>query len=246
MRHTEGKVGLHVTAGVNPSENNANVVLADLQEGFLDQVSSEYGVKIILKGRAEEQAETGKDMRLGALIGLTLIYIILAWVFGSYSWPVAVILAIPLGISGAILGHWLLGLNLTMLSLFGFFGLSGIVINDAIILVTFYRELRKEGLPIKQAIVDASCLRLRAVMLTSLTTVAGLLPLLFETSLQAQFLIPMAVSISFGLAYATVLILFVIPTLISLIEEWREKLGKAPVGSSPVSSPQSTQKEMQT
>ena len=166
-------------------------------------------------------------MMLGAAIGFTLIYIILAWVFGSYSWPVAVLLAIPLGISGAILGHWLLGIDLTMLSWFGFFGLSGIVINDAIILVTFYRELREQGQPAKQAIVDASCLRLRAVMLTSLTTVAGLLPLLFETSLQAQFLIPMAVSISFGLAYATILILFVIPALISLIEEFKERKAKA-------------------
>ncbi|MFT6030356.1 MAG: multidrug efflux pump subunit AcrB [Oleiphilaceae bacterium] len=223
VRHTEGKLGLHITASVNTEENNANEVVAELNEGFLQALSSEYGIKVELKGRAEEQAQTGKDMALGAMIGFTLIYIILAWVFGSYSWPVAVLLAIPLGISGAILGHWLLDLNLTMLSWFGFFGLSGIVINDAIILVTFYRELREQGQPAKQAIVDASCQRLRAVMLTSLTTVAGLLPLLFETSLQAQFLIPMAVSISFGLAYATVLILFVIPALISLIEERADK-----------------------
>jgi multidrug efflux pump subunit AcrB len=219
VRHTEGKLGLHITASVNHEENNANAVVAELNEGFLDQLSTDYGIKIELKGRAEEQVQTGKDMTLGAMIGLTLIYIILAWVFGSYSWPLAVLIAIPLGISGAILGHWLLGLDLTMLSWFGFFGLSGVVINDAIILVTFYRELREQGQPAKQAIVDASCQRLRAVMLTSLTTIAGLLPLLFETSLQAQFLIPMAVSISFGLAYATVLILFVIPALISLIEE---------------------------
>ena len=113
-----------------------------------------------------------------------------------------------------------------MLSWFGFFGLSGIVINDAIILVTFYRELRQQGQPAKQAIVDASCQRLRAVLLTSLTTIAGLLPLLFETSLQAQFLIPMAVSISFGLAYATVLILFVIPAILSIIEEHADKKAK--------------------
>ena len=225
VRHTEGKLGLHITASVNTEENNANEVVAELNEGFLQALSSEYAIKIELKGRAEEQAQTGKDMGLGAMIGFTLIYIILAWVFGSYSWPVAVLIAIPLGISGAILGHWLLDLNLTMLSWFGFFGLSGIVINDAIILVTFYRELREQGQPAKQAIVDASCQRLRAVLLTSLTTVAGLLPLLFETSLQAQFLIPMAVSISFGLAYATVLILFVIPALISLIEERTEKQG---------------------
>ncbi|MFT6122972.1 MAG: multidrug efflux pump subunit AcrB [Oleiphilaceae bacterium] len=223
VRHTEGTLGLHVTASVNPGENNANVIVAELSETFLPELSTEFGLKIDLKGRAEEQAQTGKDMMLGASIGFTLIYIILAWVFGSYSWPFAVLLTIPLGVSGAILGHWVLGLNLTMLSWFGFFGLSGIVINDAIILVTFYRELREQGMPIKQAIIEASCQRLRAVLLTSLTTIAGLLPLLFETSLQAQFLIPMAVSISFGLAYATILILFVIPALISLIEERAEK-----------------------
>ncbi len=223
VRHTEGKLGLHITAGVNPAENNANVIVAELSESFLPALSSEFGIKVELKGRAEEQAKTGKEMLLGAAIGLTLIYIILAWVFGSYSWPLAVMLAIPLGVSGAILGHWLLGLDLTMLSWFGFFGLSGIVINDSIILATFYRDLREQGQPIKQAIVDASCLRLRAVLLTSLTTIAGLTPLLFETSLQAQFLIPMAVTISFGLAYATVLILFVMPALLSLIEGLKAK-----------------------
>jgi multidrug efflux pump subunit AcrB len=199
------------------------VVLDDINERFLPELAARYGLNYELKGRAEEQRKTGSEMMLGASIGFTLIYIILAWVFGSYSWPLAVILAIPLGISGAILGHWALGLNLTMLSWFGFFGLSGIVINDAIILVTFYRELREQGQAIHEAIVNATCLRLRAVLLTSLTTIAGLLPLLFETSLQAQFLIPMAVSISFGLAYATVLILFVIPALVSKIEEMREK-----------------------
>jgi len=223
IRHTDGKLGLHVTAGVNSNENNANEIVAELNDAFLPSISHKFGVKVNLKGRSEEQAQTGKDMVLGAGIGLMLIFIILAWVFGSYTWPFAVLLAIPLGISGAIIGHWTLGLDLTMLSWFGFFGLSGIVINDAIILVTFYQDLRKEGQDAKQAIVDASCLRLRAVLLTSLTTIAGLLPLLFETSLQAQFLIPMAVSICFGLAYATVLILFVIPALLSLIEEHREK-----------------------
>jgi multidrug efflux pump subunit AcrB len=223
VRHTDGKLGLHVTAGVNPTENNANVVLEDVSEEFLPDLAKQFGLQYELKGRAEEQATTGKEMALGALIGLSLIYIILSWVFSSYTWPLAVILAIPLGISGAILGHWLLGLNLTMLSWFGFFGLSGIVINDAIILVTFYQELRGQGQGIREATVNATCARLRAVLLTSLTTVAGLLPLLFETSLQAQFLIPMAVSISFGLTYATVLILFVIPALVSKIEEWRHR-----------------------
>ena len=131
-------------------------------------------------------------------------------------------MVIPFGICGAIFGHWLLGIDLTILSQFGMFGLSGIVINDSIILVTFYKQLRAKGMAIRDALVEAACLRLRAVMLTSLTTIAGLTPLLFETSLQAQFLIPMAVSISFGLGFATLLVLFVVPVLLSYIEQLAE------------------------
>jgi multidrug efflux pump subunit AcrB len=111
-----------------------------------------------------------------------------------------------------------MGLKLTVLSLFGLFGLSGIVVNDSIILVSFYQRLREQGMEVTDALIDASCQRLRAVLLTSLTTIAGLTPLLFETSFQAQFLIPMATSIAFGLGFATVLVLLVIPSLLSIHE----------------------------
>jgi len=107
---------------------------------------------------------------------------------------------------------------MTILSLFGMFGLSGIVVNDSIILVTFYKHLRADGLSVQEALIEASCQRLRAVLLTSLTTIAGLTPLLFEKSFQAQFLIPMATSLAFGLAFATVLVLLVIPSLLSIHE----------------------------
>jgi multidrug efflux pump subunit AcrB len=130
---------------------------------------------------------------------------------------------IPFGLVGALFGHWLLDLDLTILSLFGLFGLSGILVNDSIILVTFFRRLREQGMAVQEALVEAAVQRLRAVILTSLTTIAGLLPLLFETSLQAQFLIPMAVSLSFGLAYATVLVLFLVPVLLSLFEGARRR-----------------------
>ena len=110
-------------------------------------------------------------------------------------------------------------MNMTILSMFGFFGLSGIVVNDSIILVIFYQQIRDKGTPIYQALEEAACQRLRAVLLTSLTTIAGLTPLLFETSRQAQFLIPMAVSIAFGLAFATALILLVIPAMLSIYED---------------------------
>jgi len=167
-------------------------------------------------------------MKQGGLLALVMIYIILAWVFASYTWPLAVMLVIPFGISGAIFGHWFMGIDLTILSQFGMFGLSGIVINDSIILVTFYKQLRAKGIAVREALVESSCLRLRAVLLTSLTTIAGLTPLLFETSLQAQFLIPMATSISFGLGFATLLVLFIVPVLLSYIEQFSTYLKTTP------------------
>jgi len=130
-----------------------------------------------------------------------------------------VMAVIPFGVVGALIGHWVMGLDITILSLFGLFGLSGIVVNDSIILVSFYKRLRESGLALYEALVEAACQRLRAVLLTSLTTIAGLTPLLFETSLQAQFLIPMATSIAFGLAFATALVLVLVPVLLSMHEE---------------------------
>lgn len=219
LRHTDGRLGVHVTADVNTAITNANDIIAELRQGALPDILARHGVAAEFKGKAEEQEETFGDMKTGALLGLALIYIILAWVFGAYSWPLAVLVAIPFGLIGAIAGHALLGIDLTILSLFGLFGLSGIVINDSIILVSYYKTLREQGQPVPEALLNASCHRLRAVLLTSLTTIGGLMPLLFETSLQAQFLIPMAVSISFGLAVGTALILLVVPVLLSLIED---------------------------
>jgi len=116
------------------------------------------------------------------------------------------------------MGHWWMGLNMTILTMFGFFGLSGIVVNDSIILVSFYKRLREEGMQIMQALEEAVVQRVRAVFLTSLTTIAGLTPLMFETSMQAQFLIPMAAAIAFGLMFSTFLILLVIPCILSIYE----------------------------
>ena len=137
--------------------------------------------------------------------------------------PLVVMSVIPFGLVGAIFGHWIMSLNLTLLSLFGFFGFFGIVVNDSIVLVTFYKQLREDGLSIQQALVEASCQRLRAVLLTSLTTIFGLMPLLFETALAAQFLIPMATSIAFGLIVSTVL-LAIYEHALAPREAWVEKL----------------------
>jgi multidrug efflux pump subunit AcrB len=225
LRHAESQLAVEVTAEVDKATGNPNAINATLRETILPELSSKYGINYSFEGRAAEQRETLGDMRAGAILGLTLMYLILAWVFSSYGWPLIVMLAIPFGLIGAILGHYLMGINLTILSMFGIFGLSGIVVNDSIILVTFYRNLREKGMAISEALVEAACQRLRAVLLTSLTTIAGLTPLLFETSLQAQFLIPMATSIAFGLAFATLLILFVVPSMLSVYESTAERIG---------------------
>ncbi len=226
LRHDQGKLAAHVTAEVDTAQNSSDQILASLEENVLPGLRTKYGVETSFAGRAADQAETFGDMKRGLLFGLGLIYLILAAVFASYGWPLVVMAAIPFGLVGALVGHWLMGLDLTVLSLFGLFGLSGIVINDSIILVTFYRELREKGMAIKEAIIEAACLRLRAVLLTSLTTIAGLAPLLFETSMQAQFLIPMAATISFGLMFATVLVLLVIPALLSVHEGVAVRMGR--------------------
>jgi len=225
LTRVDGQLSIKVTADLDEAAANADEIITDLKTEKLEQLLGEYGVTASFEGKNKSQRETLADMQLGLMLALTLIFIILAWVFASYSWPIAVMLAIPLGLTGAILGHGIMGLSMTILSLFGCFGLSGIVINDSIVLVTFYKGLRKKGMAVEEAIVEAACQRLRAVLLTSLTTIAGLTPILFETSLQAQFLIPMAVAIVFGLAYGTVLILLFVPATLTVIESTRAKLG---------------------
>ena len=217
LRHSEGRLTVSVRADVDRNRNNANRIRDNLRQNVLPDIESRYNVQIDFQGRARDQAATMVDLKRGALYAFILMYIILAWVFASYAKPLVVMAVIPFGLVGAIVGHWVMDLELTVLSLFGFFGLSGIVVNDSIILVTFYQQLLEKGMEVNAAIVEAACQRLRAVLLTSLTTIAGLTPLLFETSLQAQFLIPMAVTICFGLAFTTVLVLIVIPALLSVL-----------------------------
>ena len=231
MRHAEGKLAVTVFADVNKKIANANAVRGQLRTEVLPSMVQQHDLSWEFTGRAEDQRETADDMKRGALFALAMIYIVLAWVFGSYGWPLVVMAIIPFGVVGALYGHFLMGITPTILSMFGLFALSGIVVNDSIILVVFYKQLREKGMAVREAIVEAACQRLRAVLLTSLTTIAGLLPLLFETSLQAQFLIPMAVSISFGLAFSTFLVLLLVPTLLAGLEGLRLRFGGLLAGS---------------
>ena len=219
----DGKTKISVTGDIDNEVNTTDGVTEELEEvGLISEIAARYGVDYRYGGRSQEQRTAFADLQLGMIVALSVIYIILAWVFASYWRPLAVMLIIPFGIVGAVFGHWVLGIQLTILSMIGLLGLSGILVNDSIILVTRLDERLKQGEPLHEAATGASRDRLRAVLLTSLTTIGGLLPLLFERSLQAQFLLPMAVTIVFGLAMATLLVLFLVPALVGIGNDIRQ------------------------
>ncbi len=224
----DGRLAVRVSADVDAEVANANRILDELSAGYLPELSERHGLQFGFEGRAADEEDTLADMRAGLLLALALIYLILAWVFASYGWPLLVMAVIPFGLVGALLGHYAMGLDLTVLSLFGLFGLTGIVVNNSIILTVFYRDIRRENPEhdVLEALVEASRQRLRPVIVTTLTTIGGLLPLIFETSLQAQFLIPMAVAIAFGLGVATAIVLFLVPAMLAIYERAAQRLAR--------------------
>ncbi len=211
-----------VLGDVDTRQNNVVAILSDLQNGWLIEFQQQYpAIEVSLKGEIEEGAKTQNSMRRAMLLALIGVYVLLSFQFRSWIEPVIVMLNIPLALIGVIWGHWLMGLDLTMPSMLGFVSLAGIVVNDSILLVEFVKVRVAEGMSIHSAAAKASHDRFRAVLLTSLTTIAGMTPLLFETSLQAQILIPLATSIIFGIASSTLLVLFVVPCLYTILEDWR-------------------------
>jgi multidrug efflux pump subunit AcrB len=225
IQRREGKTTISVTGDIDTEVNNTDGAVEQLEaSGALESIARKHGIQYEYGGRSREQREAFRDLGIGTAVALSVVYIILAWVFGSYFRPIAVMLIIPFGLVGAVLGHWLLGFDLTMLSMIGLLGLAGILVNDSIILVSRLDERLQSGESLEEAAIGASRDRLRAVLLTSLTTIGGLMPLLFETSLQAQFLMPMAITMVFGLAMATLLVLFLVPSLVGIGDDIRNGL----------------------
>lgn len=186
----------------------------------LDQVRAKYPDLIIeTAGRQQQMADAFGSLPLGFMAASVMIYVILAWLFSSYFQPLVVMLVVPFSLVGVIWGHLLLGYDLTFLSLIGFVALSGIVVNDSLILVEFYNKMREKGQSVRDSMIAAGKARLRAILLTTITTVLGLTPLILERSFQAKFLIPMAISIAMGLISATVLILIVLPCVMLIFDD---------------------------
>ncbi|MGB5740047.1 MAG: efflux RND transporter permease subunit, partial [Woeseia sp.] len=220
IRRIDGYRVLNVTADVDKDNTNMAVLLNDVQQ-FIDQVLVKYpSVTYTLEGEQRRQQETFGSLGIGLMVVLFAIYCLLALPLKSYTQPLLVMTVIPFGIIGAVIGHWIMGQTLTILSMLGLMALTGVVINDSLVLVDFINQRhRAAGEDLESAVKRAGVVRFRPVMLTSLTTFFGLLPLLSDQSSSAQFLIPMAISLGFGILFATVITLVLIPTNIMIADD---------------------------
>ncbi len=212
---------VNVTADIDKNTTNMTILNADLNQ-FLTELMNKYpGVSYSLEGEAREQADSFSSLAWGLVFVFFIIYCLLAIPFKSYVQPLIVMSVIPFGAIGAIIGHWIMGMDLTIMSLLGLMALIGVVVNDSLVLVDFINAKVRLGERVHEAVLIAAQSRFRPVMLTSLTTFIGLMPLLFEKATQAQFLIPMAVSLGFGIIFATFITLILVPVNYLLIEDMK-------------------------
>ncbi len=209
----------YVSADVEKSNTNMTVLQADLK-AYLDVLILQYpDVTYALEGEAKEQRESFGSLGWALLFVFFIIYALLAIPFKSYIQPIIVMSIIPFGMIGAVVGHWIMGMSLTIMSILGMLALIGVVVNDSLVLVDFINKKCNEGCEVMTAVLTAGAARFRPVLLTSLTTFIGLMPLLFEQSTQAQFLIPMAVSLGFGILFATFITLILVPVNYLIVEQ---------------------------
>lgn len=219
IRRIDRERAITVTADVNRAVGNPDTIAADIQPRLAEQMADLHGVRLVQRGRQKDVQDSFASLPLGMAVAAGLIYVILAWLFGSFTQPLIVMSAIPFATIGMIWGHLLLGYALTFLSLIGFIALAGVVVNDSLIYMEFFNQERRDGKSVHDAGIAAGRARVRAIILTTVTTVLGLTPLMLEQSFQAKFLIPMAITISFGLLSATVIILLVLPSLLMILDD---------------------------
>ena len=231
IHRIDGRRAVTIQGDLDPRVANAGELIADTRSRLMPDLLARYpGLTFELEGQAEQTAVTGASLQRNFLLGLAAVFLLLCFQFRSYFEPIVVMAAIPAGLVGVIWGHWALGLDLSMPSMVGFASLAGVVVNNSIVLVAFIKHHRRGGESVPDAARRAARQRFRAILLTSLTTVAGVLPLLTETSLQAQVLIPLVTSLGFGLAAATFQVLFLVPALYAILDDFglTESAGPSP------------------
>ncbi|MGO2262070.1 efflux RND transporter permease subunit [Halomonas sp.] len=224
LQRIDGRRIITVTAD-SEGDQTINQVLATLQEDVFPTLTNSWpGLEVSLGGRQQDTADNLAALRTAMWLMLAALYALLAIPFRSYLQPLLVLAAIPFGVVGAVVGHMIMGFGLSIISLLGMLALSGVVINDALVLIDYANRKRREGMAPRAAIVAAATRRLRPIMMTTLTTFLGLAPMILETSRQARFMIPMAISLGFGMIFATVILLILVPCLYLGLENWRERL----------------------
>lgn len=218
IQRADGHRVVSVSADVDEKAANPDEINGDLGDRFLPMLLQDYpGLSYSYEGQERERKDSFASLGRGFLIAMFVIYALLAIPFRSYTQPLVVMLAIPFGMVGAVWGHVIMGLDLALLSMFGIVALSGVVVNDSLVLLSFYNQMTATGMGRRDALIEAGRQRFRAILLTSLTTFFGLLPMILERSVQAQFLIPMAVSLGFGILFATAIILIGVPTTMLIL-----------------------------
>lgn len=221
INRVESQRAVTIRGDVDTGRLNVSAMLNDVQIRFLPELKKKYpGVTVTFLGEAKEGSTTQASMGKALLFGLIGIFVLLSFQFKSYLEPITVMLAIPMALIGVIGGHWLMELDISMPSMMGFVSLAGIVVNDSILLVEFLKNGIRNGDTVFTAATQASRNRFRAILLTSLTTIAGMTPLLFETSLQAQVLIPLVCSLVFGIATTTLMVLFFVPSFYMVLNDF--------------------------
>jgi len=222
IKRTDGRRNISVTADVADEDANANDINAQIVQRELPQLLADFpGLSYSLGGEQERQAETMGALGLGFILALIVMFSMLAVVFRSYAQPILVMSAIPFGMVGAVWGHVVMGFSLSLMSMMGLVALSGVVVNDSLILIVSINRFREEGMSTWEAVVAGGARRFRPILLTSLTTFFGLAPMILETSVQARFLVPMAVSLGFGVLAATLIMLLIVPCAYIILEDAR-------------------------
>jgi multidrug efflux pump subunit AcrB len=225
ISHLEGKREISVVADLENPNESATEILLDIQNNFMPELISRYpGLAVSYEGQNREAQKLSSSANKVFPVILFLIFAVIAFTFRTYSQPVILILMIPFSIIGVGWGHFIHGFPINVLSALGIIALIGIMVNDGLVLIGKFNSYLREGMKFDDALFEAGRSRFRAIFLTSLTTIAGLAPLLLEKSRQAQFLKPMAISISYGIAIATVLTLFMLPLMLSVVNNAKTRL----------------------
>ncbi|MHC4111204.1 MAG: efflux RND transporter permease subunit, partial [Planctomycetota bacterium] len=225
IRRVDRRRVVSVSADVDEAKANAGEINRDLNQNILPGLCRKYpGLQHRFGGEERERNESLGSLKINFIIAMVAIYGLLAVLFRSYSQPIIVMSAIPFGIVGATIGHLIMGFNLSILSMFGIVALAGVVVNDSLIMIDLINRERKSGIKLAQVLRDCATRRFRPIMLTTLTTFCGLLPMIAEKSLQARFLVPMAISLAFGVMFATCITLLLVPSLYMILEDIKARL----------------------